>query len=167
MPNEREMYQPVANWLRHYLNQRFKKAEIWTGDAHAQRVSNILVRESLSRFFLESETYEVKVDVLGVVIYQETGSLAIAECKTKPITLMDLAQIVGYSKVLRPAFAIILSPKGWSAAIEKLINTFKRYDLLEYDDNKKIVIARWDLKAVTVSYGESLPQGYLAGFTGS
>lgn len=74
---------------------------------------------------------------------------------------------MGYSKVLKPAFAIILSPEGWSGAIEKLINTFHRDDILEYDNDRKIVIARWDLKAVTVSYGESLPHGYLASFTGS
>ncbi len=62
---------------------------------------------------------------------------------------------------------IILSPKCWSEALEKLINTFHRDDILEYGDDRKIVIARWDLKAATVSYGESLPQGYLASFIGS
>lgn len=167
MSNEREMYQPIAKWLQHFLRQRFKGAEVWVGDVHARKVSHVLMREGLSHFFPESETYEVKVDVLGVIVHKQKGSLAIVECKIKPVTLMDLAQIVGYSKVLKPAFAIILSPKGWSAAIEKLINTFNRDDILEYGDDRKVVIARWDAKAAAVSYGESLPQGYLAGFIGS
>lgn len=167
MSNEREMYQPVAKWLQHFLRQRFKGAEVWVGDVHAQKVSHVLTRERFSRFFPESETYEVKVDVLGVIVHKQRGSLALVECKIKPITLMDLAQVVGYSKVLRPAFAIVLSPTGWSGAIEKLINIFNRDDVLEYVGNRKIVIARWDLKAATVSYGESLPQGYLASFMGS
>lgn len=98
MSNEHEMYEPVAKWLRHFLKKRFKGAEVWAGDVHAQKVSHVLIREGLSHLFPESETYEVKVDVLGVIVHKQRGSLAIAECKIKPVTLMILRRLWAIAK---------------------------------------------------------------------
>lgn len=156
------MYAPVAAWLHNHLSQRFKGAKIWTGDTHAERVSSVLAKRNLARFFPEAETFEVKVDILGVIVKERRAFIALAECKIKAITLMDLSQIIGYAKIIKPAVALIASPEGWSQAVDHLINTFNRSDILEYQEGAKVILAQWDFGSNSISYGRTLPQGYLS-----
>ncbi|MBC7195563.1 MAG: hypothetical protein H5U37_07905, partial [Caldisericia bacterium] len=52
--------------------------------------------------------------------------------------------------------AFLISPEGWSYSINKLIKTYQRNDILEYDFNKRIKIAKWDLLSKSIKPGDYL-----------
>ncbi|HID93234.1 MAG TPA: hypothetical protein EYP60_03960 [bacterium (Candidatus Stahlbacteria)] len=161
---EKELYKPVAFWLEQYLYGKFRNVEIQAFDSHEYYVSDVIAKKNLSAYFPQFSTYKVKIDVLGVVLYEKTGFLALIECKIKPITIMDLSQVIGYSKILNPILSVIISPQKWSNSIHCLIEIFKRQDVLEYAHGRKIVLSKWDINSNSVSYSETLPIGYLANF---
>ncbi len=42
----------------------------------------------------------------------------------------------------------IVSPKGWSSSLHKLISDFSRKDVLCYFSDRYLTVAKWDMKAM-------------------
>lgn len=61
------------------------------------------------------------------------------------ITLRDVSQLLGYSKVVNPGIAILISPESVSRSMHHLLHSYQRYDVLDYSLNRRIRICRWDL----------------------
>ena len=102
-----------------------------------------------------------ELDVTGAVLLTTRNGrkilrLAIVEVKTHAINLRDLSQVIGYAKVVLPHFAFLISPKGWSESLHRLIRDFKRADVLEYAPNRKVIVAKWDTISQSVRMGEML-----------
>ncbi|HUS49820.1 MAG TPA: hypothetical protein VMZ91_06625, partial [Candidatus Paceibacterota bacterium] len=85
--------------------------------------------------------------------------LAFVECKLNSISLKDISQLIGYSKVVRPTFSLILSPAGISSPVNKLINIYKRYDILTYWNNLNVRIAKWNIITKEIDQASLLPHG--------
>jgi hypothetical protein len=113
----------------------------------------------LSKYFSESESYVIKVDITGVVQYNGKCLLAFVECKLKSISLKDVSQIIGYSKVAKPVLSLIISPQGISTPVNKLINIYRRYDILTYQDDLKVRIAKWNKSTKDIDVSTLLPHG--------
>jgi len=159
------MYKPVKLWFKKYIKSKVKNAIVKVFDAHDYYVSHIIEKINAERYFPEYLAFKIKTDVLGVIIKDKKGYLGVIECKTKPITVMDLSQAIGYSRILQPALSLIVSPSGWSEAIHSLIEIYKREDVLNYHEKKKLIIATWDNTTASVLYERSLPKGHLASFS--
>ncbi len=86
-------------------------------------------------------------------------ALAFVECKLNSISLKDISQLIGYSKVVRPVFSLILSPAGISSPVNTLINIYKRYDILTYWNNLKIRIAKWNKTTKDIDAATLIPHG--------
>lgn len=157
--SEKEMYPQVALWLVTYLKHKYPQALINAYDTSRENLSDFLRRHKLNNYFSEAETYVIKVDVTGVIKHKEKCSLAFVECKLKPITLKDISQLIGYSKVVLPAFSIIVSPGGISSPVNKLINLYRRYDILNYRNSQKIRIASWNQTTGDIETATLLPHG--------
>jgi hypothetical protein len=161
---EKDLYKPVIKWLKEYLKGKFKKAEIYVFDTHNQYLAEIIKRKKLTSYFPLYATYQLKVDIAGIILKNNISNLAIVECKTKPIALKDFAQILGYAKILNPILAIILSPYELSPPLFSLLSLYEREDILEYSSERKIIVATWDTLTNSVSLNKTFPLGYLSSF---
>jgi hypothetical protein len=106
-------------------------------------------------------TLDIAVDVTGAALSTERNGrkilhLAIVEVKTHAINLRDLSQVTGYAKVVLPDFAFIISPKGWSESLHRLIRDFGRVDVLEYAPKRKVIVAKWNTISQSVRAGDVL-----------
>jgi len=160
--NERQMYPYVKIWLKDFLQNKVRGAElIQTYDTSKINLSNLLIRKGLQRYFGEEFiTYDVKVDVTGVIIKNSKGRLALVECKLAPITLRDFSQLLGYSVVVKPFCSIILSPMGVSDNLTKLLTSFGRTDILRYHEKHEIALAKWDETKKDIDYMTLIPKGW-------
>jgi len=107
---------------------------------------------------LEWPSWDIHVDIVGLAIDAKITELAFVECKTTPITLRHLSQLLGYSRVALPQYAFIVSPQGPSDALKSLLVTYRRTDVLAYDQREgkfsgSLIVARWDKEAATLDYG--------------
>lgn len=157
--SEQELYPEIIKWVTKYLQSKYHNAEIKAYDTSRQDLSEFLRRHKLHSFFPEFETYIIRVDITATIKYKDKYDLAFVECKLKPITLNDISQILGYSKVVKPKHSFIVSPAGISTPVNSLIKIFKRYDILEYMEDSKIRIAQWNKSMQSIDISTLLPPG--------
>jgi len=158
---ERELYSDVGHWFEMRLRSLYSNWEIQVHDTSRVKLSSFLDRLGLSKAFAGSDAFEIEVDITGILLKGSKADLAFVECKTGPITLKDLGQILGYSRVASPALSVILSPNGMSASLGLLLSTYNRVDLLEYGNRKRMKIAVWDTSRKQVDPASVLPPGEL------
>lgn len=158
---EQELYPLLSKWLNRFLRGRHGKAEINVFDSSKTKLSNLLFRQHLTRYFPYYNAFDIQVDITGIVEKKNAALLAFVECKANDITLRDVGQIWGYSKVASPEYSFLISPTGPSESLLYLLKTFGRYDLLEYRKNKRIIIANRDIQRKDLDYGSVLPPGEL------
>lgn len=163
---ERDLYPLVTKWLENFLKKRYPKAvTILAEDTSTTGVAQFLRRHDLLAFAPWGAMLHIPADVTGAALIrtkaQQMIKLAIVEVKVGVINLRDLSQALGYAKVVVPDHAFIISPKGWSAVLQKLVQNFERTDILEYAPNRFIVVARWDNLSKSVRPGDIMPPGRL------
>lgn len=158
------MYPFVTDWLRSFLKERYPKAvNIWAEDTSRTSVAQFLRHYNLLDFVLWGAMLEIPADVTGAALIKardkQTVKLAIVEVKIDVISLRDFSQILGYAKIVLPDHAFIISPKGWTPSLHRLVRDFKRVDILEYAPGKSIVVAKWDYLSNSVRPGDVLVHG--------
>lgn len=149
----------MIDWLRSLLVSRHPGSQIEVYDTSQVSLWQFLQRAELHYAFPDHLSYEIQVDITGVIKRSREVRLAFVECKMKPITLRDVSQLLGYSRVARPSISVILSPRGYSKSISYLIETYGRTDVLEYDKGKRIRIATWDEAKKEIDPRYTLPKG--------
>ncbi len=93
------MYPHVCIWLKKLLERKFKNATIHVDNTSKKVLSKWLVEKGFHKHFKGYQTYEIEVDVTGLIEKLNETHLAFVECKLGRITLRDLSQLLGYSKV--------------------------------------------------------------------
>jgi hypothetical protein len=134
---ERELYRPVCDWLARFLRQKYRSATVRVEDTSRSSVAEFLRRHELTRYLPYWVTLEVPADVTGAAVltghtHRSLLRLAIVEVKLKVINLRDLSQAIGYAKVVQPHYAFLVSPKGWTENLQRLVRDYQRSDVLEY-----------------------------------
>ena len=161
---EKELYPFVVNWLESFLRDCYPKASaIWVEDTSRTSISQFLRRHDLLSLLPWGAVLDIPVDVTGAALLkiksQNIVKLAIVEVKVDVINLRDFSQLLGYAKVAIPDHAFIVSPKGWSPMLQRLVRDFGRLDILEYAQGKRIVVAKWDNLSKSVRPGDVLLPG--------
>ncbi len=159
MLKESALYGDVINWLEGLLKSRNKKSLVRVYNTSRITLRSFLQSEGYDKFFKDFISYEIRVDITGFVIKKREAYMSFVECKINPISLKDISQLLGYSRVALPQNSIILSPNGISSAMSYLLKTLNRLDVLEYDKNKKIKVVKWDLSKKDVDHSSILPSG--------
>lgn len=156
--NEIEMYPDIIRWLEKDLQERFgKKAKrITVLDTHHNDLNNFIMKLSYQNFFPEFSTYQIRQDITGFIEYENRVDLVFIECKINTLKLIDLSQLVGYSCIALPIYAVLLSPKGLGKTLSKLLKVFDRKDILEFRPNRKIQVIHWDYIKQDMDYMNSV-----------
>jgi len=156
--NEIEMYPDICKWLESYLNDKFAEDsnKITVLDTHNSYLSNFIIELKYQKYFPEFSTYQIQQDITGFIEYNDKVELVFVECKLENLTLSNLSQLIGYSVIAIPFISILLSPKGMSNSLEKLLNVFNRRDILQYRPKRKISIIKWDIHKQDVDYMNSI-----------
>ena len=156
--NEIEMYPDICKWLESYLNDKFAKDsnKITVLDTHDSYLSNFIIKLKYQKYFPEFSTYQIQQDITGFIEYNDKVELVFVECKLDRLTLSNLSQLIGYSFIAKPFISILLSPKGMSNSLEKLLNVFNRRDILQYRPKRKISIIKWDIHKQDIDYMNSI-----------
>lgn len=163
---EEEMYPDVVAWLEQFLRDKFKRCETTARDTHHRPLNRVIEQTGLIPANRpEWPTYDIRVDVTGFIISAKGIELVFAECKLTPISLRDISQLLGYSRVALPVYSCILSPAGISGHVASLLQTYSRYDILQYEWPKgetprSIMVATWNQSRLGIDYTSMLPPGH-------
>jgi len=157
--NETALYPDVAKWLKRYLKDRHPHSSVVAYDTHKINLSKLILDKNIQAYFPQFNAFDIKVDITGLIASAKSVHMAFVECKIKPITLKDLGQILGYSKVAKPQYSFIISPEGLSTPLNSLICSFGRHDILDYGDGLRIKLATWNISRREIDSDSLVPRG--------
>jgi len=156
---EFQMYAPVRDWWERFLKERHERSQVSVYDTSKIVLYRVMQEHHLETFFPDYLTYDVKVDITGVIITKDEAKLALVECKLMPITLRDVGQMLGYSKVTQPLYSLILLPQCLSDPLIRLLKFFQRFDVLDYGNGQRIRLATWNPQRQEILSESLLPPG--------
>lgn len=155
---ERDLYEPMRVWLDQYLKDKYKGFDIITEDTSQERLDRALARYGIVKEMANG--VDIQIDVLGIAKKKTQTKLFFIEAKKTQLTLRDLGQLWAYCKLVDPEEAFLLSSVGLGS-LNKLINSFRREDLLDFGDGKKIKKMRvgiWDVRKNSIDSNTLVPK---------
>ena len=155
---EEELYEPMRVWLEQYLKDKYKRYDVVAVDAHAERLDRVLAKYDIVNEMANG--VDIQIDILGIARKKTDVKLFFIEAKKTRLTLRDLGQLWAYCKLVDPDEAFLLSSADLGS-LNKLLNTFRREDLLDFGDKKKIKkmrVGKWDMRTNSVDYMTLVPR---------
>ena len=155
---EEELYEPMRIWLEQYVKDKYKTYDVIAIDAHAERLDRVLARYNVIKEMANG--IDIQIDVLAIAKMRNQVKLFFIEAKKTRLTLRDLGQLWAYCKLVYPDEPFLLSSTGLGS-LNKLLNAFRREDLLDFGDGKKIKkmrVGKWDVIKSIVDYNSLVPK---------
>ncbi|MEF9985651.1 MAG: hypothetical protein RR919_00030 [Bacteroidales bacterium] len=156
--SEFELYEPMRKWLHTYLQDKYKGYEITTLDAHTERLDRVLAKYGIISDIATG--IDIQIDILGIAKKNNAVKLFFIEAKKTNLTLRDLGQLWAYCKLVDPEEAFLMT-SAELGSLNKLLNIFKREDLLDFGAGrivKKMRIAVWNLSSNTPNMSSMIPK---------
>lgn len=158
---EYELYAPMAEWLETTLKDKYKNqnCEIIVVDSHAVNLDSVLEKYDVVSEYPQVVGLQIQIDVLGIVKKRTCTDIVFIEAKKTPLNLHDLGQLWAYCRLCNPIEAYLLSSSG-IGSLEKILKNFKREDMLDFGDGKKIKkmkVAKWDIGRKDIDYNTMVP----------
>lgn len=144
--SEEELYEPMRLWLERYVKDKYKNYNVVAFDSHAERLDRVLAKYDIINEMANG--VDIQVDVIAIAKKNNDIKLFFIEAKKTQLTLKDLGQLWAYCKLVIPDEAFLMSSSG-IGSLNKLLNAFRREDLLDFGDGRKIKkmrIAKWDIR---------------------
>lgn len=143
---EFDLYPPMCQWLETYLKDKYRNDEVIVVDAHSERLDRVLRRYGIVHDVATG--IDIQIDVLGIVRNANKGfKLFFIEAKNTSLTLRDLGQLWAYCKLIDPEEAFLMTSADLGT-LNKILNVYKREDLLDFGDGKRIKkmkVAVWSI----------------------
>lgn len=155
---EEELYEPMRQWLERYVKDKYKKFEVVAIDAHAERLDRVLAKYNIVNEMANG--VDIQIDVLAIARRDNDIKLFFIEAKKTRLTLRDLGQLWAYCKLVDPDEAFLLTSADLGS-LNKLLNAFRREDLLDFGDGKKIKkmrVGKWDVLKNSVDFNSLVPK---------
>ena len=155
---ENELYEPMRCWLEQYLKDNYRGYDIITADTSQERLDRALAKYDIVHEMANG--VDIQIDVLGIARKKSVTKLFFIEAKKTKLTLRDLGQLWAYCKLIDPEEAFLFSSVGLGS-LNKLVNSFRREDLLDFGEGKKIKkmkLAKWDVSKNTVDLHSLVPK---------
>lgn len=156
--SEFELYEPMRIWLQQYLSDKYKNYKIITLDTHSERLDRIL--DKLGIFNELAIGVDIQIDVLGIAQKENNIKLFFIEAKKTKLTLRDLGQLWAYCKLIDPEEAFLMTSAD-IGSLDKLLNIYKREDLLNFGDGKRIKkmkVGIWNLSTMSPETFTMIPK---------
>ena len=134
----------MRTWFRQYFQNKNVGANVEVYDVHKIYLSDFFTKAKFKKDFPDYSTYKIKVDLLGLVEKDNRYKLIFIEVKDGRLNFAHLAQLLVYSKLVRPVQSILISNQGISTHLNDIINKYQRIDMLEYIPGHTIQLAKWD-----------------------
>lgn len=153
---ESEMYPAVCRWLEGFLSTRYKGATIDVFDTSRKSLARLIQETGfINNLRSEWPSWDIYIDIVGFARTETSTTIALVECKNLALTLSHLSQTIGYSRIVLPAYSVLLSPQGCSDSLRSLLETFGRGDVLQYHSEKgriasSIAVATWNEPSETI-----------------
>ncbi|MFO7797859.1 MAG: hypothetical protein ACQERB_05665 [Promethearchaeati archaeon] len=154
---EKDYYPIIKVWLRNLLESYFPNKNIHVFDSSNIYLDKLIQENNWTNYRSDYATYQIKIDILGVIIDDGKMDFVFIEVKNTKISLKDVSQLLGYSRVANPIYSIITSPKWISKPIRILFDTYRRFDILKYDHNRTIKVCKWDKNKNDIDYNLIYP----------
>lgn len=155
---EEELYEPMRNWLEQYVKDKYKKYDVVAIDAHAERLDRVLAKYEIVNEMANG--VDIQIDVLAIAKRNDDVKLFFIEAKKTRLTLRDLGQLWSYCKLVDPDEAFLLTSLNLGS-LNKILNAFRREDLLDFGDGKRIKKMRvgiWDTQKNSIDYNSLIPK---------
>ena len=155
---EFDLYEPMRIWLDNYLKDKYKTSEIITIDSHSERLDRVLRKYGI--IYDVATGLDIQIDVLGIVKKNDTFKLFFIEAKITSLTIRDLGQLWTYCKLINPEEAFLLTSADFGG-LNKIFNVYKREDLLDFGDGKRIKkmkLAVWNIKSNSPDFSTMIPK---------
>jgi len=156
----------IINWLETVLKARFSNAKIDVRDTRHISLSRFIRGNGFHVCFQNMiwQTYQISVDVTAFVSAGDSHQMVFVIYKDRPISLRDISQLLGYSRVANPLGSLLISTEGITSAVSSLLTVYGRTDILEYQWEKgkvarSIVIGTWNQKTKAPEPASILPPG--------
>ncbi|GHV04374.1 hypothetical protein FACS189485_09650 [Spirochaetia bacterium] len=143
--SENELYEPMRLWLKNYLIEKYPDFDVVTVDSHSERLDTILEKHGIMNAMAIG--IDIQIDVLGIVKNNKSVKLFFIEAKKNALTLRDLGQLWAYCRLINPEEAFLLTAANFGT-LDKILNVFKREDILDFGDGKtirKMKVAIWNV----------------------
>lgn len=157
---EIELYQPMCDWFKRYLEDKYKGATVETVDSHAKTLDSILEEKGIISQYPQTVGLDIQIDVLGIIKKGRSAKIAFIEAKKTQLNLHDLGQLWAYCKLCDPSEAFLLSSLGLGS-LDKILKNLNRTDLLEFGDGKiikQMQVAKWDITKNSLDYKTIIPK---------
>lgn len=155
---EEELYEPMRIWLEQYLKDNYKGHDVVAVDTHSERLDRALAKYNIVNEMANG--VDIQIDVLGIAKKKDKVKLFFIEAKKTKLTLRDLGQLWAYCKLVDPEEAFLLTSADLGS-LKKLLAAFKREDLLDFGDGKKIKkmrVGRWDISKNAPELSSLIPK---------
>lgn len=155
---EEELYEPMRAWLEQYLKDYYKGHEIIAVDTHSERLDRALAKYNVVNEMANG--VDIQIDVLGIAKKKDKNKLFFIEAKKTKLTLRDLGQLWSYCKLIDPEEAFLLTSADLGSLL-KLLVAFKREDLLDFGNGKKIKkmrVGKWDVSKNAPDLNSLIPK---------
>lgn len=155
---EEELYEPMRIWLDQYVKDKYKRYDVISVDSHAERLDRVLAKYNIVNEMATG--VDIQIDVMAIARKQKDIKLFFIEAKKTRLTLRDLGQLWAYCKLVDPDEAFLFSSANLGS-LNKLLNVFRREDLLDFGDGnhiKKMRVGKWDVTRNTVDYNSIVPK---------
>lgn len=155
---EKDLYEPMCDWLEQYLKDNYKGYEIIVADTSLERLDKALQRYGVVNE--QANGVDIQIDVLGIARRGNTTKLFFIEAKKTKLTLRDLGQLWAYCKLVDPDEAWLLTSSDLGS-LRKLLLGFNREDLLDFGNGKiikKMKVGIWDVKKKMPDFNNLFPK---------
>lgn len=155
---EEELYEPMRLWLEQYIKDKYKRYTVVAVDAHAERLDRVLAKYDVVNEMANG--VDIQIDVLAIAKKGSDVKLFFIEAKKTKLTLRDLGQLWAYCKLIDPEEAFLLTSADLGS-LNKLLNVFRREDLLDFGNGKKIKkmrVGRWDVTKNAIDFNTLVPK---------
>jgi len=155
---EENLYPDIRNWLELYLREKYKKYQVFTTYETSKKPLDVTLKEK-NIIIKEAIGLTIKIDIVGILIKEDDIKLVFVEVKNKPLTLKDLGQLWGYTQLINPIEAFLISSES-VGSLEYLFKVLKREDLLYYGLKRERImkVAKWDIKRKIIDYDSLIPK---------
>lgn len=155
---EKDYYPEISEWFGGYLAEKYKSINVETTYKTSKiALDNYLKSRDLD--LVESIGLGIKIDVVGIIRNKKNFQLAFIEVKDKPLTISDLGQLWGYTKLINPVESFLISTES-VGSLNYILKVLHREDILSYGlkEERFMRVCRWDSQRKAIDYHTLLPK---------